>query len=51
MGNFGLNGSLQWQQNTNGAICSICKDDPECVMHFFLPALISKTILKISGTD
>ena len=27
MGNFGLNGSLPWLQNTDGAICFICKED------------------------
>ena len=36
MGNFGLNGSLPWLQNTDGAICFICKEDIENVTHFFL---------------
>ena len=36
MGNFGLNGSLPWLQNTDGAICFICKEDIESVTHFFL---------------
>ena len=36
MDNFGLNGSLPWLQNTDGAICSICKEDIESVTHFFL---------------
>ena len=36
MGNFGLNGSLPWLQNTDGAICFICKDDIESVTYFFL---------------
>ena len=34
MGNFGLNGSLPWLQNTDGAICFICKEDIESVTHF-----------------
>ena len=36
MGNFGLNGSLPWVQNTDGAICFICKEDIESVTHLFL---------------
>ena len=36
MGNFGLNGSLPWLQNTDGVICFICKEDIESVTHFFL---------------
>ena len=36
MGNSGLNGSLPWLQNTDGAICFICKEDIESVTHFFL---------------
>ena len=36
MGNFGLNGSLAWLQNIDGAICFICKEDIESVTHFFL---------------
>ena len=36
IGNFGLNGSFPWLQNTDGAICFICKEDIESVTHFFL---------------
>ena len=36
MGNFGLNSSLPWLQNTDCAICFICKEDIESVTHFFL---------------
>ena len=36
MCNLGLNGSLPWLQNTNGAICFICKEDIKSVTHFFL---------------
>ena len=36
MGSFGLNGSLLWLQSTDGAICFICKEDIESVMHLFL---------------
>ena len=52
MGNFGLNGSLPWLQNTDGAICFICKEDTESVTHFFFStALISETILNLSGIN
>ena len=34
-GNLCLNGSLPWLQNTDGAICFICKEDIESVTHFF----------------
>ena len=51
MGNFGLNGSLPWLQNTDGAICFICKEDIEMVTHFFSTALISETILNLSGIN
>ena len=36
IGNFDLNGSLPWLQNTDRAICFICKEDIESVTHFFL---------------
>ena len=36
MGNFGLDESLSWLQNTDGAICFICKEDIENVTHLFL---------------
>ena len=36
MGNFGLNRSMPWLRNTDGALCFICKQDVEKVMHFFL---------------
>ena len=36
MGNFGLSGSLPWPQNSDDAICFICKEDIESVTHFFL---------------
>ena len=49
MGNFGLNGSLPCLQNTDGAICFICKGDIESVTHFFSTALISERILNLSG--
>ena len=52
MGNFCLNGSLPWLQNTDGAICFICKEDIESVTHFFFStALISETILNLSGIN
>ena len=51
MGNFGLIGSLPWLQNTDGAICFICKEDVESVTHFFSTVLISETILNLSGIN
>ena len=51
MGNFGLNGSLPWLQNTDGAIYFICKEDIESVTHFFSTTLISETILNVSGIN
>ena len=36
MGNFGLNGCIPWLQNTDGAICFICKEEIESVTHFLL---------------
>ena len=51
MGNFSLNEryNLPWLQNTDDAICFICKEDIESVTHFFSTALISETILNLSG--
>ena len=40
MGNFGLNSSLPWLQNSDGAICFICKEDIESVTHFFSRLLL-----------
>ena len=60
MGNFGLNSSLPWLQNTDGAICFICKDDIESVTHLFLDcsyfrnnfeSLWNKLKLKIAGSN
>ena len=51
IGNFGLNGSLPWLQNTGGAICFICKEDIESLTHFFSTALISEAILNLSGIN
>ena len=36
MGIFVLDSSLPWLQNTDGAICFICKEDIESVTHLFL---------------
>ena len=36
MGNFSLNGSITWLQNTDGAICLICKENIASVVNFFL---------------
>ena len=36
MSNFCLNGCIPWLQNTDGAICFICKDQTESVTHFLL---------------
>ena len=35
MGNFGLDSSLPQLQDTDVAICLICKEDIESVTHFF----------------
>ena len=36
MSNFGLNGCIPWLQNTDGAICFMCKEEIESVTHFLL---------------
>ena len=36
MSNFGLSGCIPWLQNTDGAICLICKEEIENVTHFLL---------------
>ena len=36
MGSFGLNGSVPWLKDTEGALCFICKEDVENTCHFFL---------------
>ena len=36
MGNFGLNASVPWLKNIEGAICFICKDYIENTDHFLL---------------
>ena len=34
--NFGLDGYIPWLQNTDGAICFICKEETEIMTHFLL---------------
>ena len=36
MGNSGLNGSIPWFTNTEGATCFVCKQGVETVNHFLL---------------
>ena len=36
MGSFGLNGSVPWLKDPEGALCFICKEDVENTYHFFL---------------
>ena len=36
MCSFGLNGSVPWLKDTEGALCFICKEDIENTYHFFL---------------
>ena len=36
MGSFGLNGSVPWLKDTEGALSFICKEDLENTYHFFL---------------
>ena len=35
LGSSGLNGSVPWLKDTEGALCFICKDDVENTYHFF----------------
>ena len=53
MGNFGLNNSLPWLLNTDGAICFICKEEEhiESVTYFFSTTTISETILNLAGIN
>ena len=39
MGNFGLNGSFPWLNDTESTLCSICKEDIENLDHFLLACL------------
>ena len=36
MGSFGLNGSVLWLKDMEGALCLICKEDAGNTYHFFL---------------
>ena len=36
LGSFGLNGSVPWPKDTEGALCFICKEHVENTDHFFL---------------
>ena len=36
MGNFGLNASVPWLKDTEGALCFICKEDIDNTDHFLL---------------
>ena len=36
MGSFGLNGSVPWLKDKEGALCFMCKEDVENTYHFFL---------------
>ena len=36
MGSFGLNGSVPWLKDTEGALCFVCKEDIENTYDFFL---------------
>ena len=49
MGGFGLNGSVPWLKDTEGALCFICKEDVENTYHFFWIALSLKRILTLFG--
>ena len=60
MGNLGLNGSLPWLRNTDGAICFISKEDIEVWTHLFLDcfyfrnnfeSLWNELKFKIAGSD
>ena len=49
MGSFGLNGSVPWLKDTEGALCSICKEDVENTYHFFLDCPQFKENLTLFG--
>ena len=51
MSNFGLNGCIPWLQNTNGAICFICKEEIESVTYFLLDCSYFETILTLFGIN
>ena len=34
MGNFGSNGGIPWNTNTDDALCFVCKRDTETLAHF-----------------
>ena len=36
LGNFGLNGSVPWLEDTAGSVCCICKQDVEDNMYLML---------------
>ena len=36
MGNFGVNASVPWLKDTEGAFCFICEEDIENTYHFLL---------------
>ena len=48
MSSFGLNGCIPWLQNTDSAICFICKEEVESVG---LITPISETILTLFGIN
>ena len=49
MGNFGLNGGITWNTNTDDALCFVCKRDTETLGHFFFTVLTSKSSLTHFG--
>ena len=60
MSNFGFNGCILWLQNTDGAICFICKQETGSVTHFLLDfsyfrnnfdSLWNKLTLKIAQSN
>ena len=40
LGSFGLNGSVPWLKDTEGALCYNCKEDIENTCHFFWIATV-----------
>ena len=50
-GIFGLNGSVPWLKDTEGALCFICKEDLENAYHFCLDCLSLKRILTLFGVN
>ena len=45
MANFGLNASVPWLKDTEGAICFICKEDIENTDHYLIVHSLKRTLI------